>query len=453
MDFARIHSVYMLGIGGIGMSALARWFALHGKRVSGYDKTKTTLTEALHSEGIPVEYDFNPSSIEGADLLVITPAVPIDNPVMQRAVELGIRIVKRAALLGELSQGFRTIGIAGTHGKTTTTGLTTWLMREGGIDCTGFIGGIVKNFNSNFVPGKSKWIVCEADEYDRSFLQLSPEVIGITSTDPDHLDIYGSAQHVKEGYELFAGKCKAPGLLILNQKIDSFSQAISENALFYGLEKGDVRAENIKVGDMGSSFDYVTDKERVKDLFLGIPGGYNLENAVLAITAARYAGASWEGIKTGLTTFMGVGRRFDLQYLSGRIAFVDDYAHHPEEIRSLMGAVKQQFPGWRTVAVFQPHLFSRTRDFMEDFAQALSIADEVVLLEIYPARELPIEGITSKALLEKLSIKTKRIAEKEALPEILREQVKDKTVFLTIGAGDIDACVEPIREMLEKIKA
>ena len=443
----------MLGIGGIGMSALARWFRLHGKSISGYDKTQTPLTDALIAEGIPVEFDFNPQSIEGVDLMVITPAVPKENPVMEAALQKGIRIIKRAELLGLLSNNFRTIAIAGTHGKTTTTGMTTWLLKKGGVDCTGFIGGILKNFDSNFVPGKSDWIVAEADEFDRSFLQLNPEVSVITSVDPDHLDIYGTAEDVKSGYAAFAEKLKPGGLLLLNDRLRSFSQTISKNAYFYGLANADRKAEHIRSADMGTFFDYVTDKEQVKDLFLSIPGRYNLENALAAISAARYAGASWEGIREGLATFKGIARRFDIQYISERIALIDDYAHHPEEIRSLLPAVRSQFPDRKMVVIFQPHLFTRTRDFADGFAEALSGADEVLLLDIYPARELPIPGVSSKMLMDKITAPQKGLTSKTDLPGEIRERLNSKTVFLTVGAGDIDACVPELKKTLEDLKA
>ena len=435
------------------MSALARWFRLHGKEVGGYDKTQTALTDALIAEGIPVEFEFNPGVLEGTDLLVITPAVPKENPVLAAAIERGIKILKRAELLGLLSRNFKTIAIAGTHGKTTTTGLTTWLMRKGGVDCTGFIGGIVKNFDSNFVPGTSEWIVAEADEFDRSFLQLDPEVAVITSVDPDHLDIYGTEEDVKSGYAAFAEKLKPGGLLLLNDRLRSFSHTISKNAYFYGLANADRKAEHIRIGDMGSTFDYVTDKEAVKDLFLSIPGRYNLENAIAAITAARYAGASWQGIREGLATFKGIARRFDIQYISERIALIDDYAHHPEEIRSLLPAVRAQFPDWKMVVIFQPHLYTRTRDFADGFADALSKADEVLLLDIYPARELPIQGVSSKMLMDKITASKKALTTKNDLSGAIRERISDKTVFLTVGAGDIDACVPGLKKTLEEMKA
>lgn len=448
-DYSRIH---MLGIGGIGMSALARFLALKGIQVTGYDKTETPLTQSLVESGIPVKYQADLTSLEGIDAVIYTPAVPIDFPEFVEAKQRGITMLKRSQVLGMISRSFRTVAIAGTHGKTSTTGLTTHLFRSSGMDVTGFVGGISRNYESNLIVGNSDIVIVEADEFDRSFLTLEPEVAIVTSMDADHLDIYGEADRLTESFQDFAGKIKSGGTLILQDRLSEKMGKVNANLETYGVGSGTASAQNLVVDGLKSTFDYVGPKVDMKGLVLNLPGRYNVENATAAITAALEMGCSPEGIREGLATFKGIRRRFEVRYDGGTIVHIDDYAHHPEEIRALMGAVRSMLPNHKVIAAFQPHLFSRTRDFAEGFAETLSLADVVVLLEIYPAREKPMEGVTSSIIFDRITTKHKTLTDLKGMVSALNEYKQQPAVILTIGAGDIDTQLKAVETMAAEWK-
>ncbi len=439
-----IKKIYFLGIGGIGMSALARYFHGRGMEVFGYDKTETQLTRALSLEGMRIHYNDDVAAIPpGIDLVVYTPAVPADLGELQHFRSGGYPVKKRSEVLGIISRGMKTIAIAGTHGKTTTSSLTTWLLRSSGVDCSAFLGGIVRNFGSNFVEGKGEWVVVEADEYDRSFLQLDPDLAVILSMDADHLDIYGSREiMVETGYKAFAARLKPGGTLFVQHRWSGeFAQARS-----FGVENGSCRAENIRVEGGFFVFDYVAEAVRFRDLRFTMPGRHNVENATAAISAALVAGADENGIRKGLETFAGIQRRFEIVYRDAHRVYVDDYAHHPAELEAVIGAAREFFPGRKITGVFQPHLYSRTRDFAEEFAYALDKLDEVILLDIYPAREEPIPGVSADTIAEFMRHAQLTRSTKAGLMDKLQERRIE--VLLTVGAGDIDTLVEPIRRLL-----
>ncbi len=435
-----IRKVYCIGIGGIGMSALARYFQGRGVQVWGYDKTKTALTQALEQEGIAVHYDDTPERIPpGIDLAIYTPAVPADLGELQYFRQSTTPLMKRAEVLGVISRGMKTIAIAGTHGKTTTSSLTTWLLRSSGVDCSAFLGGIVSNLGSNFVQGHSEWVVVEADEYDRSFLYLDPDVAVILSMDADHLDIYGSPEQVVEtGYKAFAQKLKPGGMLFVQHHwADAFAQATS-----FGVQQGECSAEQVRVEEGFFVFDYVSPVQRFEGLRLAMPGRHNVENAIAAISAALCAGATEAGIRLGLQTFGGIKRRFEILHRDAQHVYVDDYAHHPTELEAVIGAAREFFPGRKITGIFQPHLYTRTRDFARGFARALDMLDEAWLLDIYPARELPLPGITSDTIAVQMQRKPLRLTKEQVLDTLSKHPVE---VLLTLGAGDIDTLVDPIK--------
>ena len=422
-----MNSVYFVGIGGIGMSALARYYHSQGVTVAGYDRTPSPLTKQLESEGMAIHYEDNPSLLPvHIDSVIYTPAVPKD---LQELVELrrrGIPIMKRAEALGAISKTHFTIAVSGTHGKTTTTAMVAHILKENGVDMTAFIGGIANNFGSNLVLGHTEEsvLVVEADEFDRSFLHLSPDISIVNSIDADHLDIYGDRQHLVESFNQFAKLTK--DVVIVKEGLD----IDVPNKVSFGF---------------GKDCDY-----RVDDLNLplSIPGRHNQLNATAASAAALELGLDAEGIAKALATFSGVKRRFDIRVKNDKYCYIDDYAHHPEEIKSCLSAIKASFPSKRVTLVFQPHLFTRTRDFMEDFANVLAMADDLILLDIYPAREKPIEGITSQALLDKIDLKDKCICTKEALLETIAKRKPE--LLVTMGAGDIDRFVEPLQTMISQ---
>ncbi len=460
MLFSSIHKVYFIGIGGIGMSALARYFRLHGAEVHGYDRTETELTRALEAEGMQVHYEDNLKFIpEAVDLVVYTPAVPKEHSELQWFVDNGYPVKKRAEVLGIISKAKRCIAIAGTHGKTTTSTLTSHLLRACGVDVTVFVGGISGNLSSNFVEGKSDWVVAEADEYDRSFLHLHPEIAVINSVDADHLDIYGTEAAVRASYQKFATQLKPGGLLLLEQSID----IQADNCIRFGIEAGDVQAKDIRVEDGYTVFDYVSrisspltgqDKLTVlemKGLRLPYPGLHNVKNALAAITATLNTGAvDAARIPAALESFKGVKRRFETIAKTETTVYVDDYAHHPAEIEATIEAARMLYPGRKITGIFQPHLFTRTRDFADGFAAALDKLDACILLPIYPARELPIEGVTSEMLLQKMANKHKQPIQKNELINHLKN-MKDNNqldILITMGAGDIDTLIAPIQNLI-----
>lgn len=450
--------LYFLGIGGIGMSALARYFKAKGYEVAGYDKTPSPLTRRLEEEGISIHYVDDPSLIpENIDFVVLTPAIPANSLELNYLKSRGVKILKRAEVLGMLSEQHKALAIAGTHGKTTTTALVTHILMTAGKKLSAFIGGIARNIDSNVVIGEERddLVVMEADEFDHSFLKLSPYVSIVTSIDADHLDIYGDYQHLVESFNEFVDKTSDDGLVIYHANLPIKTD---KKHITYGLENGDVVAENIKVVDGETWFDVVvanhcTNQSTLSTLRslstfkMQLFGTHNVQNALAAIIMCSYIGVPEDAIREGLATFKGVQRRFDIRVKNAHHIYVDDYAHHPEEIKAALTAARHAYPGKELTVVFQPHLFTRTRDFMDGFAESLSLADRVMLLDIYPARELPIPGVTSAALLEKITTKDKMLCSKEEL----LNKIKDinPELIMTVGAGDIDRFVPQIEKMFE----
>lgn len=445
-----IQKVYFIGIGGIGMSALARYFNSRKVAVFGYDKTATTLTKKLVEEGMVIHYEDDVSQIpKGIDLVVYTPAIPKDHGELNYFQEHGFLLKKRAEVLGMISQTQRTIAIAGTHGKTTTTSILTHILREGGVDCTAFLGGIANNFSSNYVEGKSDWVVVEADEYDRSFLHLHPEIAVILSMDADHLDIYGADEEVKNSFRIFGSQVKKNGKLLVNQTwITEYlkEEKVQGKVKTYGLEAGDYHATNIKVVNGYFVFDFKSKMSDIGNLQFNLPGHHNIENATAAIAVALGLGVSVDAIRRSLVSFKGIRRRFEIVYRDEKVVYIDDYAHHPSELKAAIRAARTLFPTKQITGIFQPHLFSRTRDFLPEFAEVLSTLDEVILLDIYPAREQPIAGVTSEVVYQLITNEAKLLTTKQDLLDLLA--TRDLEVLMTLGAGDIDTLVAPIKEQL-----
>ena len=438
--------VYFLGIGGIGMSALARYFKANGYEVAGYDRTQSPLTQRLETEGISVHYVDDPAMIpENIDFCVLTPAIPANSKELNYLRDKNVKIVKRAEVLGMLSRQHDSICIGGTHGKTTTTALVTHILMTAGKKLSAFIGGIARNIDSNVVIGDAhdECVVMEADEFDHSFLQLSPYVSVVTSIDADHLDIYGDYQHVVDSFNEFVNKTSDDGLVVYHENLPIKTD---KKHVTYGLEHADVTAQNIRVISGETCFDVVGNLCNLCELKMSLYGNHNVQNALAAIIVCTYLGVNEEDIRRGLATFKGVQRRFDIRVKDAKHIYVDDYAHHPEEIKAALSAARKVFSDKELTVVFQPHLFTRTRDFMDGFAESLSLADRVILLDIYPARELPIEGVTSAALLEKVTSKNKMLCSKEELLDIIKGI--DPELIMTVGAGDIDRFVPQIEKML-----
>lgn len=446
--------VFLIGIGGIGMSALARWFKGMGYEVAGYDKTSTDLTKSLEKEGIAVHYDDNvkmvpaPFKVKDDTLIVYTPAIPDNMWELNYFRHNGFNVVKRSQVLGVLSKGRYTIAIAGTHGKTTTSTMVAHLLHSAGRKNSAFLGGISANFKSNIIIGSNDGaIVVEADEYDRSFLTLDPDIAIITSTDADHLDIYENHAAVIDAFKQFVGKIKKGGTLICKSGLN-IKPKPGVKLLDYGTPESKCRAENIRIENGLFIFDYVSPTATILNLELKVPGFHNVENAVAAITVALHQHVKPEEITKGIKTFAGVKRRFEYIVKSEKIVFIDDYAHHPSELEALLKSAKALYPNKKVTVIFQPHLFSRTKDFAKEFGTSLSIADEVFLLEIYPAREAPIPGVTSELILESVKSPAKRLCTKANLLNILSDI--ETEILITAGAGDIDRFVEPIKELLQK---
>ena len=442
-----LKNIYFIGIGGIGMSAIARYFNERGVKIFGYDKTQTILTDQLSSEGMDICYENNytepfPTSI---DLVIYTPAVPLTHPICQHFLQSALPFMKRAEILGLISKNMRTIAIGGTHGKTTTSSITTHLLKEGGISCTAFLGGIVENFGGNYVSGHSDWVVIEADEFDRSFLHLYPEISAILSTDADHLDIYGSLESLLEtGFKPFAAQTAPDGLLLIQHASANLFPSTG-NKRSFGIEEGDFKAVNIRLEANRLIFDYQNNDVLLKDLKFSLPGRHNVLNAVVAITIALRLGVSEEAIRENLLTFKGIQRRFDIKLANEKMVIISDYAHHPTELNAVISAARELYPGKKITAVFQPHLFSRTKDFLDGFAEALSALDSVLLLPIYPAREQPIPGIDSALLLLKISIPDKKLVDSDGLISALN-QVQPE-ILLMLGAGDFDRMLPEIVDL------
>ncbi|MBK7570756.1 MAG: UDP-N-acetylmuramate--L-alanine ligase [Bacteroidetes bacterium] len=450
--------IYFVGIGGIGMSAIARYFKSIGKEVSGYDKTPTPLTDELQSEGISVHFEDNLgkadsvySDVKSKDsvLVVYTPAIPKDHSELNFFIDKHYELKKRSEVLGMITKSSYTIGIAGTHGKTTTSSMVAHILKSAGMNCTAFLGGITKNYGTNLLLGNSvgkKYTVVEADEYDRSFLALYPDLAVITSMDADHLDIYGDHSYMVESYRLYAQQVKQGGRLIYKSGLQLSDLEVEKNT--YSIHgDADFNGDNIRIADHRYHFDWKSAETLISDLTSEMPGLHNVENAVAAIAVAKHVGIANDIIKSALATYNGVKRRFDYQLRTSDCVFIDDYAHHPEELRACISSVKELYPGKRVTGIFQPHLYSRTRDFAEGFAKSLSMLDCLILLDIYPARELPIPGITSEIIFNEVTCEKYQCSKEIAL-EVLEAHPSD--VVLTLGAGDIDQLVQPIKQQLQK---
>lgn len=439
--------VYMLGIGGIGMSALARYYHSQGAMVSGYDRTPSPLTKQLENEGMAIHYEDNPDLLPALiDTVVYTPAVPQDLQEMVEIRRRNIPMMKRSEALGEITKSHFTIAVAGTHGKTTTTAMVAHILKENGIDMTAFIGGIANNFNSNIHLGTTKEavIVVEADEFDRSFLHLVPDISIINSIDADHLDIYGDKSHVIEGFNAFA-RLTQRNVIVKEGLPIEVEDAVLHH---FGLNnQNSYRANHIHQHEGETDFD-IEYLDTQTHIHLEMAGIHNVLNATAAFAAAFETGLEANGIAAALASFKGVRRRFDIRVKNDRHVFIDDYAHHPEEIKSCLSAIKASFPSKRLTLVFQPHLFTRTRDFMDDFAKSMAMADDLILLDIYPAREKPIEGISSQVLLDKVELTSKCLCTKQQLLETIDDRKPELVV--TMGAGDIDRFVEPLEKMISQ---
>ncbi len=448
---------YFLGIGGIGMSALARYFKIKGFEVAGYDRSETKLTMDLVSEGIEVNYNEEVNFIPTAylnpksTLIIVTPAIPDNHPQLQYFREKNYTIQKRAQVLGDITRQSKGICVAGTHGKTTTSTITAHLLYQSQVTCSAFLGGIANNYNTNLLLSKdSNYVVIEADEYDRSFHQLSPYMAVITSADADHLDIYDTPEAFCESFEHFTSLIRPGGALIMRKGINIQPKLQKGVKLYtYSMnDGGDFRAENIKVTKAEIHFDFVTPTERIADVRLGVPVMINIENSVAAMALAWLNGVTAEELRVGISSFSGIYRRFNIVYKSDNVVYMDDYAHHPSELKASISSIKALFPDRKITGVFQPHLYTRTRDFASEFAKSLSMLDELILLDIYPARELPIEGVSSEIILRDVKLDKKTLCSKENLLSLLKDRQLE--VLVTFGAGDIDKLVPLIKKQLKE---
>ncbi len=451
MELENIKRVYLIGIGGIGMSGLARYFKKRGCVVCGYDKTITPLTSAMRNEGISVVYQDEEDNLkisflenDPETLIIYTPAIPKDSKILNYFRSRGFSLKKRSEVLGIISKGMYTIAVAGTHGKTTTSSIIAHILKDSGYDCSAFLGGIATNYDSNVLFGNNNTMVVEADEFDRSFLTLYPDVAIVTSMDADHLDIYGDRSHLVESFRKFVSQIKEGGRLILKKGLDlSGGKTYSANVL------ADIQAVNVKVKEGNFYFDFKNENIEIENVQLGLPGLHNIENAVAAIEVALHLGIEPGKIKKALAGFLGVKRRFEYILKDPKHIYIDDYAHHPEELRACIQAVKTLYPDKKLTTIFQPHLFTRTRDFAPGFSEVLSMTDELIMLDIYPARELPIVGVSSALILDKVSIEAKQILSKEQTLDHIR--LKKPELLLTVGAGDIDTLIVPLKDILTNV--
>lgn len=449
-DIKDIKRIYFLGIGGIGMSALARYFNARGVNVSGYDRTETVLTKQLASEGIAIHYEDNIAFIDKeAELVVYTPAIPKDHQELNYLLQHAYTVVKRSDVLGMITNSSFNICVAGTHGKTTTSTMIAHILRDSGYGCNAFLGGIAANYNSNFWSHERNVCVVEADEYDRSFLKLSPDVAIVTAMDPDHLDIYGTAENVEQAFIDFSARVKEAGLLLSKYGLKRSGELKAGNHKTYHLQEAaaDVHAADIRVNSGSYTFHVVATEWTLTDVVLNMGGMHNIENMVAAITVAKHLGIDDEKIRSAVGSFKGVKRRFEFIVKKDDRVFIDDYAHHPDELRALITGAKKMFAGKKCTVIFQPHLFTRTRDFADGFAESLDLADELVLLPIYPARELPIPGVTSQMILDRMKNTNRQLIEKERLAGWVKANKTE--LLITAGAGDIDTLVEPVKNSLE----
>ena len=451
MELNSIQRVYLIGIGGIGMSGLARYFQHRGCLVAGYDKTQTALTTALEQENIEIAYhdeidyipfDFNEP--EDGTLIIYTPAVPANSLILNFFQDKNFSFKKRSEVLGIISKGMFTIAVAGTHGKTTASSMIAYILRASGNDCSAFLGGIATNYQTNVLFGSNEMVVVEADEYDRSFLTLHPDIAVVTSMDADHLDIYGDKNSMVQSFQQFASQIKADGKLICKKGLPlekGFTYAINQEA--------DAFAENIRIENGNYYFDFRNQQTQINDIQLGIAGIHNVENAVAVIQTALFLDIDPEEIKAALKSFLGIKRRFEYIVNNDQTIYIDDYAHHPEELRAAITSVKELYPEKELTVIFQPHLFTRTRDFADEFAEVLSQTDHLLLLDIYPARELPIEGVNAEMILERMQpSNAKKYTVKEALDYVQQQKPE---LLLTVGAGDIDKMVEPLKTALQNV--
>jgi len=451
MELSNIKRVYLVGIGGIGMSGLARYFHHLGCVVCGYDKTSTDLTNDLHNEGIQVIFDdridWIPYSFQTPDastLIIYTPAIPKDSAILNFFKDNGFGLYKRSQVLGIISQGMFTVAVAGTHGKTTTSTMVAHILKDSGNDCSAFLGGLSSNYNSNVLYGKNNVVVVEADEYDRSFLTLHPDVAIITSMDADHLDIYGDHSHLTESFKLFASQIKPGGTLIHKKGLPL------DTGFTYAVEgEADVTASNIKIENGDFYFDFKNSNTSITNIRMGIAGTHNIENAVAAIEACLILKVDAGAIKNALGSFRGVHRRFEYIIKNENQIFIDDYAHHPEELKAAIKSVKKLYPNKKLTTIFQPHLFTRTRDFADGFAEALDLSDELIMLDIYPARELPIEGVNAEMILQRMKLDNKRLSSKQTVVNEIKAEKPE--LLLTVGAGDIDTLVQPLKQVLQNV--
>ena len=460
MDIQKITSVYFVGAGGIGMSALIRYFLAKGKRVAGYDKTPSELTAELIQEGASIHYEDNTELIPEdckhpeSTLVVYTPAVPETHTELTYFRQGGFTIMKRARVLGEITRYARGLCVAGTHGKTTTSSMAAHLLKQSHVDCNAFLGGILKNYQSNLMlSNQSDLTVIEADEFDRSFHWLNPYMAVITAVDPDHLDIYGTPEAYRESFEHFTSLIRPDGCLILKKGVKLLPQLKPGVKLYTysATEEADFYAKNIRIGNGEIFFDFVAPDVCIPDIQLGVPVKVNIENGVAAMALAWLNGVTEEEIKQGMKSFAGPVRRFDFHVKKENIVLLDDYAHHPAELKASILSVKELYKGKKITGIFQPHLYTRTRDFADDFAQSLSLLDELILLDIYPAREEPIPGVTSQIIFDKVTVSDKKMIRKEELLALAEKEAPTWDVVLMLGAGDIDRLIEPVKQIVEKL--
>lgn len=451
MDVRSIKRVYFIGIGGIGMSALARYFKQQGAAVSGYDRTETMLTKKLVAEGIPVHYtDDIAIADKEAELIVYTPAIPKEHTELNWFRDNGYAVYKRSDVLQWITEALFSVTVAGTHGKTTVSTMIAYLLREAGAGCNAFLGGISVNYDSNYWSSEQPTAVVEADEYDRSFLKLRPDIAVLTAMDPDHLDIYGTAEEMEAAFIQYTANIKAGGTLLVKHGLQRANDLKGDTIISYSLQNdaADIYGTNIVQKDGGYIFDIVTKGWTIEGLHLPIGGMHNVENAIAAVAVTQLMKVDATRVKAALSSFKGIKRRFEYIVKDDSVVYIDDYAHHPEELAALISSAKRLFPKRKCVVAFQPHLYSRTRDFADGFAHSLDIADEVLLLDIYPARELPMEGVSTQMIADRMGNPNHTILSKEGLIKYVESAPLD--LFITAGAGDIDKLVAPIKEILEK---
>ena len=457
MELKDIKSVYFLGAGGIGMSALVRYFLNEGKFVGGYDRTSSELTDRLIEEGAVLHFEEDPDLVPteckdaASTLVVYTPAIPADHKEWSLFKDGGFTIKKRAEVLGIITKGKRGVCAAGTHGKTTTSTMTAHLLHSSQVDCAAFLGGISKNYKSNLITtDKSDFVVIEADEYDRSFLHLQPYVATITSADPDHLDIYGNKENYLEAFAQFTERIREDGYLIIHEGLEVQPRTKEGVKTYtYSREQGDFHAENIRIGGGRILFDYVSPWQRIADVELGVPMSINIENGIASMAMAEICGATADEMKKGMVTFAGAERRFDFHIKEDDLVLISDYAHHPDEVRACARSIKELYSDKKVTVLFQPHLFSRTADFYKEFAETLSMFDKVILVDIYPAREKPIPGVTSKLIYDHLAAGVERsMCSRADVVSTIEKEKNDIEILVSLGAGDIENEIGKIEQIL-----